>query len=129
MLCARTRPTRAWQRQAETFAPTQQVTAVASIPPALPPHLLADHAGNPRRARLRRDHAALGHAAGDFQHELGAGRLLELLAILDRNDEGTWPADDAVLVVDIEVLDIHRECVGPLEHARQPVDGEPGREQ
>src|SRR5262249_35940906 len=97
------------------------------IPPALAPHLLADHAGNPRVARLRRDHATLGLAAGDLQHELAAGRFLELVAIVDGKDEGARTADDAVLVVDVEVLDIHRERVGPLEHDRQPVDGDAGR--
>src|SRR5262245_50920782 len=57
------------------------------IPPPLAPHLLADGAGDARRTALRRDDAALGGAAGDFQHELGADRFLELVALVDRDDE------------------------------------------
>ena len=67
--------------------------ACASIAPALPPHFLADGAGNPLRSRLRGNDARLRRAPGDLEHQLGAGRLLELIALADRDDErGTVPA-------------------------------------
>ena len=70
----------------------------------------------------------LRRAAGDLQHQFRAGRLLELLAFADRHDERTGAADHAILVVDIEVVDIHGEGVRPLQHNRQAVDRHPGRE-
>ena len=51
--------------------------------------------------------ARLGLTAGDFQHQLGARRLDELPALVDRHDEGARPADHAVFVVDVEIFDIH----------------------
>src|SRR5262245_26729977 len=79
-----------------------------SATPALAPHLLADRAGNPRPARLNRDDARVRRAACDLEHELGADGVLELLTLANRNDECARPANHAILVVDIQVLDIER---------------------
>ena len=49
-----------------------------------------------------------GVAAGDLQHQLGARRLAELVALADRDDEGAGAADHAILVIDVEILDIDR---------------------
>src|SRR4029077_12194648 len=87
--------------------------------PALPPHLFADGTGNPRCPRLGRDDARLWRATGDFQHKFCAGRILELRPLADRHDERAWAADHAVLVVDVEVLDIERHLNRALEHDRQ----------
>src|SRR5215216_1393415 len=100
--------------------------AGGSIPPAVAPHLLADCAGDAWRARLRRHDPPLGRAPGNFEQELGAGRFLELLARVNGNDEGAGAADHAVLVIDVEILDIHGEGIGPLEHQRQSIDGDAG---
>src|SRR5262245_49454468 len=51
----------------------------------------SSRAEHPRVPRLRRDDAPLGRAAGDLEHELLARRLLELRALLDRNDERARP--------------------------------------
>jgi hypothetical protein len=34
--------------------------------------------------------------AGDLQHQLGARRLLELIALVDRDDEGAGSAEDGL---------------------------------
>src|SRR5262249_33244687 len=99
-----------------------------SIPPALAPHLLADRARDARLIGLRRNDTLLRRMTGDFEHQLGADRLLELLAIVDGNDEGARPADHAILVVDIKVLDIEGKDVGPLHHDRQSIDSDAGVE-
>ena len=46
---------------------------------------------------------------------------------MDRNDEGAGAADDAVLVIDIEIVDIHHAAARPPDHDRQAVDGDAGR--
>src|SRR6266550_407450 len=78
-----------------------------------------------RSASLRRHDAAGRRVAGDLQHQLGAGRLLELLALLDLDHERARAADDAILVIDVEV-GIGGVAVGPLHHDRQAVDGDAG---
>src|SRR5437660_3083058 len=55
----------------------------ASVSPAVSPHLLADGAGDARFAQLHRRCGKITRAAGDLQHKLGAGRLLELVALTD----------------------------------------------
>src|SRR5262245_54289624 len=77
------------------------------VAPALLPQPLADGAGDARGPRLGRDHALRRLPAGDLQHELGADRLLELLALADRDDECARSANHAILVVDVELVDIH----------------------
>src|SRR5688572_5484659 len=98
------------------------VPAETSIAPALLPQPLADGAGDARLGGGHRHH--LRHAAGDFQYELGLDRFLELLALADRDHERARTADHAVLEVDVELIDIHRARVRPLEHDRQAVDGD-----
>src|SRR5689334_1871383 len=75
-------------------------------PPSLPappilPDLLADQAIDPRLPALRccRHHPALRLQAGDFEQQFCADRFLELVAVLDRDDEGAGTADHAVLVI------------------------------
>ena len=53
---------------------------------------------------------------------------MNLRALADRHDEGARPADHAILVIDVEFLDIHRAGIRPLEHDRQAVDGDAGGE-
>src|SRR5262245_25839616 len=67
----------------------------------------SSRAEHPRVPRLCRDDAPLGRAAGHLKHELLARRLLELRALLDRNDKRARSAGDAVLVVDVELLELH----------------------
>src|SRR6185503_21327883 len=93
----------------------------AATPAALP-HLLADGAGDARRVRGRRDRARLAAILRDVEHQLGADRVLELVALTDRNHERAGPADDAVLVIDVEILQIDRARLRLLQHDRQAVD-------
>src|SRR5215472_2273865 len=95
---------------------------VEAAAPAVLPHALADGARDAWRRRRRRHEAR--RRARDLQHQLGAGGLPELLALLDRDHEGTGAADHAVLVVDVEILDVHGAGRGPLEHDRQTIDGD-----
>src|ERR1700732_725272 len=92
--------------------------------PAILPDLLADQTGNARLPLRYRNDAALGRAAGDFEQQLGPDRLLELLAILDRHHKRTRTADHAILVIPIEILDIHGRIGRLLHHDRQAVDGD-----
>src|SRR5262245_27445975 len=117
-----TRRTSSWS--GASSADPAGVLPVHAATPALLPHALADGAGDARMVGRRRDHAYLGRAAGDLEHQLGADRLAELLALADRHHERAWSANHAVLVVDVEVRDIHGGGIGPLEHDRQPVDGD-----
>ena len=64
----------------------------------------------------------------DLQHQFRADRLLELFPLADRHDKSAGAADHAILVIDIKVVDIHGESVRPLEHDRQAIDGDAGRE-
>src|SRR6202012_2420129 len=80
----------------------------SSAPPPFPPDTLADQTGNARCLLGDRDDGALRRPRRDLEQELGADRLLEFLAILDRDHEGAWASDDAIFVVPIEILDIHR---------------------
>src|ERR1700746_644790 len=103
-------------------------TFAASAAPAILPDLLADqarHARLPFRRRLlrHRDDAALWRAARDLEQEFGPYRLPELVLVLDRHHEGARAADHAILVVPVEILDIHRRKGGLLDHDRKAVDG------
>ena len=51
-------------------------------------------------------------------------RFLEFFAIFDRHHEGARPSDHAVLVIEIEILDIDRRIGWLLHHDRQAVDGD-----
>src|SRR5215813_6361415 len=82
--------------------------AVAALPPpAILPDLLADQAGHPRLLLGDRHDRPIRRAARDFKQQLGADRFLELLAVLDRHHERARAADHAVLVIVIEIVDIH----------------------
>src|SRR6266436_3132651 len=98
---------------------------IASLPsPAVLPDFLAYQTGDARLLLGRRDNPALGRPPCDFEQQLGTDRFLELVAILDRYHEGARPPDDAVLVVEIEVIDVHRRIGWLLYHDRQAVDGD-----
>src|SRR3954468_2289050 len=79
---------------------------VLPTPPVLP-DFLADHAIHPGLFFRDRDEALLRLEVCDLEHQLGADRLLEFLAILDSDHEGARSADHAVLVVKIQIVDIH----------------------
>src|SRR3954451_21843499 len=95
-----------------------------SATPAVRPDLLADHAVHTRLLVLLRNahHGALRHTARNLHQELGADGFLELVAVLDRDDEGTGTADDAIFIVEVEVVDIHGRIGRLLDHDRQAVD-------
>src|SRR6185436_7771252 len=90
-------------------------------PPILP-DLLADHAIDARLAAGGGHDWAFGGATSDLEQQLGADRFLELFAVLDRDDERAGAADDAVLVIEIEIVDIHGGVRRLLHHDRQAVD-------
>src|SRR5262245_11976252 len=75
--------------------------------PAILPQSFADRAANARLLVRCRPDRALGSSACDLSDQLRANRLLEILAVLDRQHKGARAADNAVLVVPIEVIDIH----------------------
>ena len=56
-----------------------------------------------------------------FEHQFGARRLDEFLAFADRHHEGARAADHAILVIDIEVFDIHRAGIGRLSMIGKPL--------
>src|SRR6516162_4176347 len=93
-----------------------------STAPAVLPDLLADQTGD-SRFLLRDPHGRpVGRAACDLEQQFGADRLLELVAILDRDHERAGAADHAVLVIPIEIVDIHGRIGRLLHHDRQAVD-------
>src|SRR5512147_218038 len=98
------------------------IAALRPLPsPPLAPELFTDGARNAwfLGLRLRRDHLWL--QACDLEDQLGADRFLEFCAVLDRDHERAWPTDHAILVVEIELLDIHRRIGRLLHHHRQAV--------
>src|SRR5258707_15771841 len=93
----------------------------------LPPQTLltdvsTDQTALPRLCLGHRDDPVLVRPTGDLKYKLGPDRLFELVAILDRNHERTRPSDHAILVIDIEVVDIRRRIGWFLHHDRQAVD-------
>src|SRR3954452_15571801 len=95
-----------------------------SATPAVRPDLLADPAVHTRLLVLLRNphHGALRYTARNLHQELGADGFLELVAVLDRDDEGTGAADDAILIVEIEIVDIHGRIGRLLDHDGQAID-------
>src|SRR5262249_35578601 len=67
-----------------------------------------------------------GLPPGNLEDQLGASRFDEFFALTNWYDESSRTADDAVFVVNVEILNIHRADVRPLEHDRQAVDGDSG---
>jgi hypothetical protein len=59
----------------------------------------------------------------DFPDDLGLDGLDELRLLLHRNQKGSRITDNAVAVVEIEILDI-LEAVGRLQHDQQAVYGD-----
>src|SRR5258706_15552009 len=85
------------------------------------PDVFTDQTGHPRLFFGHRDDPVLVRPTGDLKYKLGPDRLFELVAILDRNHERTRPSYHAILVIDIEVVNIRR--IGwLLHHDRQAVD-------
>src|SRR5215213_2482673 len=98
---------------------------IPSIAPAVLHPELAGHAAD--AARLGDlldglDQRLDGRMAGDLEEDLGLDRLHELAALAHRHHEGALPADDAVAIVEVEVLDVPGP--GLLQHDRQAVDGD-----
>ena len=77
------------------YTPGGAATPADLAAPAILPDLLADQAIYARLLLLLGDAHRIGpgHAAGHYHQQLGADRLLELVAILDRYDEGAGTAD------------------------------------
>src|SRR5439155_6411341 len=70
------------------------------------------------------DDPALWREARNFANKLGPDRFLEFFANFDRHDEGARPSDHAVLVIEIEILDISRREGWLLHHDREAVDND-----
>src|SRR3979490_1844313 len=87
--------------------PSRRMGRSSPAPPVLP-DFFADQAGHARLLLGHRDDPALGRPACDLEQQLGPDRFLELFAILDRHDERARAPDDAVLVIEVEIVDIHR---------------------
>src|ERR1700730_13015487 len=111
-----------WENILPARSRIRMLPQIQAAAPALLPHALADGAGDARRLGGRRHDACWRHASGDFEHQLRAHRVLEFLAFLDRHHEGARAADHAVLVINIEVLDIDRARLRLLEHDGKAVD-------
>src|SRR5580700_495284 len=102
--------------------PMVPVAGYPSPAPAILPDLLADQAGYPRLLVGDTDHTPLRLLARDLQQQFGADRFLEFLAVLDRHHERAAAAGHAVLIVPIEIVDIHGRIGRLLHHDRQAVD-------
>src|SRR5258705_8595510 len=87
-----------------------------SPPPAVLPLFLADQTGNPGHFLGGWDDPALGREARHFENKLGPDSFLEFFSIFDCHHEGARPADHAVLVIQIEILDIGRRIGWLLHH-------------
>ena len=68
--------------------------------------------------------SALGGVAGELQHQLAPDRFGKLRPVVDRDHEGARPADHAVGVVDVEIVDVEDARHAALGHQRQAVDGD-----
>src|ERR1700675_1274789 len=90
--------------------------------PALLPFFFAEQTGHPGLFLGGWDDPVLRREARNFENKLGPDRFLEFFAIFDRHDEGARPSDHAVLVIEIEILDIDRRIGWLLHHDRQAVD-------
>src|SRR5712671_1536161 len=109
-----------WHGGHAALCPAYVIRALSS-PPVLP-DFLTNHAGHTGLLLGHRDDPARGRPTCDFEQQLGPDRLLELVAVLDRYHEGAWAPDDTVLVIEIEIVDIHRRIGRFLHHDRQAVD-------
>src|SRR5215475_6488886 len=87
-----------------------------------PAIFFADQTGHPGLFHGDWNDLALLRQTRNFANKLGPDRLLEFFAIFDCHDEGARPSDHAVLVIEIEILDIDRRIGWLLHHDRQAVD-------
>jgi hypothetical protein len=71
------------------------------------PYFLTDQTGNPRIALDYGDDPTLCGLTCNLKYEFDPDRLLEIVAALDRHRERTWPSNHAILVIEIEIVDIH----------------------
>ena len=71
------------------------------------PYFLADQTGNPRIALDYGDDPTLCGLTRNLKYEFDPDRLLEIVGVLDRHHERTWSSNHAVLVIEIEIVDIH----------------------
>src|SRR5258706_12930133 len=78
----------------------------------LPAQLLADEAVDALHVRRRGGRNQLRPALGDLEHELAADRFDKLVGGPHDDNEGAGAADDAILVVDVEIAD-RGEAAGP----------------
>src|SRR5262245_59597723 len=102
---------RAGRKNASKYAPGIPLLLndeQSSPHPALLRFFFADQTGHPGLLLGGSDDPALRREARNFANKLGPDRFLEFFAILDRYDEGARPSDHAVLVIEIEILDIDR---------------------
>jgi hypothetical protein len=79
----------------------------SSTPLVLLPYFLADQTGNPRIALDYGDDPTLSGLTRNLKYEFDPDRLLEIVGVLDRHHERTWSSNHAVLVIEIEIVDIH----------------------
>src|SRR3954454_23493117 len=112
-----------WRRRSRITLRSIRATKSSPSPPILP-DLFADHAIDARLTAGGGHDRAFGGAAGDLEQQFGADRFLELVAVLDRDDERTGATDHAVLVIEIEIVDIHGGVGRLLHHDRQAVDND-----
>ena len=82
------------------------------------PHLFADKAIDARLgAKDLRGPDRVRLISSDLENELASDSLVEATRILDRNDEGCIAANDAILVIDVEVAQLEEAArVVALEH-------------
>src|SRR5215471_21653010 len=114
-----TTPSRAMNSRAVSLVP---LVSQQSPPLALPPFIFADQTGHPELFLSGWDDPALQSEACNFENKLSPDCFLEFFTIFDRHDEGARPSDHAVLVVEIEILDIGRRIRWLLHHNRKAVD-------
>src|SRR3954465_13643903 len=98
---------------------------IPSIAPAVLHPELAGHAADAARLGALLgglDQRLDGRMSGDLEEDLGLDRKHEFGTLAHRHHEGALPADDAVAIVEVEVLDVPR--AGCLQHDRQAVDGD-----
>src|ERR1700758_2830495 len=86
-----------------------------SVAPSAAPEIFADQAGN---ARLLVGDAldggfVRGRHCRDLAHELVARCFNEGSSIVDRNHKRIRTTDDAILIINVEVLNIGRADIGP----------------
>src|SRR6516162_11479132 len=103
-----------------TFSLT--VTADRSAPPSLLPDLFPDRAAHARLLVRCMYERALWCSARDLADQFSADRLIEILSVLDGHHKGARTSDNTILIIPVEVIDIHRRIRWLLHHDRQAID-------